>query len=374
MEKLFEDKVRKEYRYSKHLEKSYDFYDITARPEFVAIRKMMNDWFSRYPEIGKQQLKRDFRSQFDSAFFELFIHELFYQQGFELTPHPPVPNSTKNPDFLATRGDLEVYLEAKVATDKSNDERTLENKLGAIYDELQKLTSVTYLIEIEDIVFKSDKQAKLSKLRNRIQEWLDECNFRQQPPYNDYDEDGEECFSYSDDDVKISLRAHAGVITDGHPILNYLGGSFVGGCEEALTGAIRDKGSKYGQLDKPYIVCINMIGIRDPRTNEIHKTLFGLRRQLMETGYYIDASFSTELDGILKTSNGPSFRQVSAFLITRVFPSNLHLAEHWLIEHPETKNRIDLHTLDLSYHYPGDRSLLTSTNKSIGQILSHSLP
>jgi hypothetical protein len=373
MEKLFDDKVRKENRYSKHLEKSYDFYDITARPEFVSVREMLNDWFLRYPEAGKRQLKRDFISQFDSAFFELFIHELFYQQGFALTPHPSVPNSTKNPDFLATKGELEIYLEAKVATDKSNDERTLENKLGAIYDELQKLTSVTYLIEIVDIVFKSDSQAKLSKLRNTIQKWLDECNIRQQPLYNDYDEHGEKCFSYDDKDVKISLRAHAGIITDGHPILTYLGGSFIGGCEEALIGAVRDKGSKYGLLDKPYIICINMIGIRDPRTNEIYNTLFGLRRQMTDINHRVNTSFSTQMDGILRNSKGPLFTQVSAFLITRVFPSNLHLAEHWLIKHPETKNRIDLNTLDLSYHHPGDGELVASTKKRIGELLSNSL-
>lgn len=366
MEKLFDDKVRNDNRYSRHLEKTYDFYDNSAKPKFVAIREMLNDWFSRYPETGKRQLKRDFHShQFDSAFFELFIHELFYQQGFSLTPHPTVPNSTKNPDFLARKGELEIYLEAKVATDKSNDQRTLENKLGAIYDELQKLTSSTYLVEIEDIIFKSNKQAKLSKFRNFFQKWLNECHLKQSVLYNDVDDHGDQCFSYSDDDIKISLRAHVGIIMDGHPILNYLGGSFCGGCEEALTAAIRDKGSKYGQLDKPYIICINMIGIRDPSTNEIYNTLFGLRRQFTDTDNYPSAPFSTEMDGVLKNSNGAIFTQVSAFFITRVFPSNLHIAEHWLIEHPDAKNKIDLEKPDLAYHSESS----VKTKKSIKEIL-----
>ena len=364
MEKSFDDKLRNDNRYSRHLEKSYDFYDASAKPKFVAVREMLNDWFSRYPETAKRQLKRDFHShQFDSAFFELFIHELFYQQGFSLTPHPTVPNSTKNPDFLARKGDFEIYLEAKVATDKSNDQRTLENKLGAIYDELQKLSSSNYLIEIEDIVFKSDKQAKLSKFRNFFQKWLDECHAAQHPQYNDYDEHGNACFSYDDDDIKISLRAYAGIIMDGHPILNYLGGSYCGGCEEALTGAIRDKGARYGQLNKPYIVCINMTGIRDPRINEIYNTLFGLRRQLTDTYSYQNAPFSIEMDGVLKNSRGPIFTQVSAFFITRVFTSNLNVAEHWLIEHPSASNKINFEKLNLTYHCESGGKLKKSINE-----------
>ncbi|MBO9613040.1 MAG: hypothetical protein J7619_10115 [Dyadobacter sp.] len=366
MEKLFDDKIRNDDRYSGHLEKSYDFYDTTAKPEFVAIRDMLNDWFSRYPETDKRQLKRDFYShQFDSAFFELFIHELFYQQGFSLTPHPTLPNSTKNPDFLARKGDFEIYLEAKVATDKSNDQRTLENKRGAIYDELQKLVSVNYLVEIEDIVFKSDKQAKLSKLRKYFQKWLDACHASQHPQYNDYDEHGDECFSYDDEDIKISLRAHAGIIMDDHPIASYLGGSFCGGCEEALAGAIREKGAKYGQLDRPYIVCVNMIGVRHPRTDEIYNTLLGLRRHFTDTHNYQNAPFSIEMDGVLKNPTGPIFTQVSAFFITQVFPSNLHAAKHWLIEHPATKNKIDLGKLDLTNHNESS----VRTKKSIKEIL-----
>lgn len=349
MEKLFDEKERKEKRYSRHLEKSYNFYDSTAKTEFVAVREMLNDWFSRYPETGKAQLKGDFRSQFESAFFELFIHELFFRQGFTLTPHPTVPNSSKNPDFLATKGDLGIYLEAKVATDKTNDERTLENKIGAIYDELHKLISTQYLIEIEAISFISNKQARLTILRKDIQDWLDECNRRQKPIYNDLDEHERECYSYKDQDIKISLRLHLGVITEDHPVLTYLGGNFVGGCEEALIGAIKDKGSKYGKLDKPYIVCINMIGIRDPRSSEIYNTLFGLRRQLANTYFSETAAFSTEMDGILKNSNGPVFTQVSAFFITRVFESNLHVADHWLIEHPEAKIKMDLKELPIFY-------------------------
>jgi len=370
MEKLFDYKERTEDRYARHLEKTYNFYDSTAKPEFVAVREMLNDWFSRYPETDKRQLKGDFRSsQFESAFFELFIHELFFQQGFTLTPHPTVPNSTKNPDFLAKKGNLEFYLEAKVATDKNNEERTLENKLGAIYEALQKLFSPNYWIDILDINFKTNKQAKLSKVKAQIQIWLTECHLKEEPIYNDHSDSGRECFTYDDNDVTISLRLFLSTIEKDHPIASYLGGGYSGGCEEALAKAVMEKGTRYGQLNKPYIVCINLPGLRYPHTNEIYKTLFG-RRQLTLESYILDtAPFSTEMDGILKNSNGPAFTQVSAFFITRVFESNLRVADHWMIKHPAAKNRINLGMLDLSYDEMDSTQINAIKKKSIYEIL-----
>ncbi|WP_461139606.1 hypothetical protein, partial [Spirosoma pomorum] len=102
MEKLFDDKPRSNTEYAKHQHNSYEFYDNTAKDKFVEVREMLNDWFSRYPDSDKQSLKKNFKKvDFDSAFFELFIHELFLNQGFEITTHPTVPDSTKTPDFLA---------------------------------------------------------------------------------------------------------------------------------------------------------------------------------------------------------------------------------------------------------------------------------
>jgi len=369
MEKLFDEKERTTQRYSSNLENAYKFYDQTAKPEFIEVREMLNEWFLRYPDSAKYSLKRDFQSQFDAAFFELFIHELFFQQGFVLTPHPVVPNSSKNPDFLAKKGKVEMYLEAKVATDKSNEERTLENRQGAIYDELQKLESPDYWIDIKEIIFTSNKQAKLSKIKVVIQKWLDESHAKSEITYNDCDDFGEEFYTYKDDDIKISLTLFPSSIEKDHPIASYLGSSYTGGCEQALSNAIREKSAKYGNLDRPYIVCINLTGDRHPYQDEIYNTLFGLRRLLGENYMGESASQSPEMDGVLMNSMGPTFRQVSAFFITRVFASNLHVANHWLIEHPNAKLRLSFDHLDLTSNRLSPTEIKTVSKKSIKQVL-----
>lgn len=374
MEKLFDDKERNTLRYSKHREKPYSFYDETAMPQFVTVREMLNEWFSRYPASHMHSLKRDFQSQFDAAFFELFIHELFIQQGFVLTPHPDVPNSSKNPDFLAQKGGCEIYLEAKVATDKSNEERTLENKRNAIYDELQQLKSPDYWIDIRAMVFKSNNQAKLSKIKVVIQKWLNETHLHSKVIYNDSDYFGEQFFTYKDDDITLSLSLFPSSIEKDHPIASYLGGSYSGGCEQALTNAIREKATRYGNLDKPYIVCINLPGIRQPYSDEIYNTLFG-RLGVMDGNFKGEtAPYSPEVNGLLKNSIGPVFKQASAFFITRVFPSNLHVADHWLIEHPHANSKLNFEDVSLTFSKQNSFGVETVNKKSINQIVFSSNP
>ena len=51
--------------------------------------------------------------QFESAFWELYLHELHSRLGFRVDVHPPGPRTT-HPDFLLTRGSERFYLEAVV--------------------------------------------------------------------------------------------------------------------------------------------------------------------------------------------------------------------------------------------------------------------
>jgi len=66
------------------------------------------------------ELKRKLKTEFDSAFNELFLHELFSKQGFKLQVNPILPDTTKRPDFLVSKDNFEFYLEAKVTTDVLN--------------------------------------------------------------------------------------------------------------------------------------------------------------------------------------------------------------------------------------------------------------
>jgi hypothetical protein len=371
MEKLFEDKVRVDLEYAKHQHNTYKFYDNSAIEEFAAVRNRLNDWFSRYPDRGKKQLKRDFQSNFDSAFFELFIHEVFLQQGFSLIPHPIVPNSTKNPDFLAKKGGLEIYLEAKVATDESNDERALKAKQNVIYDTINQIKCPNYWISVKEINLLSNKQAKLSKIKQSLEEDIDKYETLKTVKKEDtYFQRREKDITSMDENIKISISLWPCTIKKSRPIGSYLGGSFMGGCAEAIRSAIKAKGSKYGKLDRPYIVCVNSISDKGTNTEDVYDALFGYQRvksfaDLNNT----NQEFKTSNDGVFDKFFKNSYSSVSGVFITRVFPSNIHVANHWLIKHPISANIFDFDRLDLSFIHVNGNKIEAIPKLSIADVM-----
>jgi hypothetical protein len=167
--KLFEDKVRTDLNPAKHLDDSYDFYDRSSFKEVEEIRVKLNDWYGHYPEQDKVDLLFRFRDSFSSAFYELFIHELFRRQGFTLLPHPELPNSTKRPDFLAKKGSIEFYLEAREATDLSDAEKSLKNRTNVLYDTINTMNSPNFFLRINDLNFKSDLSPSGRKIVNFLE-------------------------------------------------------------------------------------------------------------------------------------------------------------------------------------------------------------
>lgn len=371
MIKLFEDKERTNLNYANHQHDKYEFYNNSAMEEFTLIRDRLNKWFSRYPDSGKWQLKRDFQSQFDSAFFELFIHELFFQQGFTLTSHPTIPNSNKNPDFLAKKGNIEIYLEAKISTDESKEETLLKNKHNAIYDVIEKIDCPDYWVSIREITFLSNKQAKLSKMKSFLETEIKSNGAKYAGSKNDnYYEKREKYITYQDDDIIVAVSIFPASIKKTRTIGTSLGGSFMGGSDGSIKSAIKDKGYKYGELDKPFIICINALSVKGLSTEDVYNTFFGSQRKILfEHINNVNQNFSTSSNGIFDSSSLYKYQNVSGFFITRVFPSNIEVANHWLVKHPFSTNMFDFENLNLTYIQVNDTQIEEIKKSSIGEIL-----
>jgi hypothetical protein len=50
--------------------------------------------------------------QFESAFWELYLHEAYLRSGYGLTIHPEVAGTSRHPDFLVEGNGARFYLEA----------------------------------------------------------------------------------------------------------------------------------------------------------------------------------------------------------------------------------------------------------------------
>jgi hypothetical protein len=376
MIQLFEKKDRTDLSPASHTDKTFDFLDRSAKEEVSEMRKLLNSWFNRYPKEDKKDLKSRFAGEFSPAFYELFIHELFSQQGFQLSVHPKVPGTRKQPDFLASKDGFEFYIEAKEATDKTDSERSNDNKMGGVYNELNKIKSPNFLLQIDELLLKSNNQPSLKNARGSIEGKLK--SFDPDEVTKDLNEKGFDnlpTIKYENNDMKIvvtiipkppEIRGNPEI----RPIGVYPGNFSWGGADESIKSAIEKKANRYGKLNKPFLVCINSTSHRGIAEMDIRNALWGTLAVTWSTNpANRDERLERGRDGIFYNTHGPQFTRMSGVLFTNVRIDNLHIAKHWLIAHPFAVNKLDYSKFEITY-VEGDRKATIVNKKSIQELLS----
>lgn len=374
--KLFDHKERTDSNPANHLDNTYDFYDRSSLPQVEQIRNTLNQWFSSYHDSEKKELKTRFQTEFSAAFFELFLHELFKKEGFTFEPHPNVPGTSKKPDFLVTGNGLEFYLEAKESTDKSDSERSLENRINQLYDSLNQIDSPNFFLRINELNLKSKNQPSGKTIKRYLERELknfDPEEITKQIQANGLDGTG--TITFEDDNVLLvvsliskspELRGKEGV----RPIGVYPFQSFWGGSDESIKTAIEKKASRYGVPDKPYLICINATSEKGLDHYDMMNALFGSLQVTYSTNpENRDERWTRALDGAFLNSSGPKFTRVSAIFITHVHSANLHVANHWLIKHPYATKELSFDPFRLEKILVIDNKIETIKGNSIKEIL-----
>ena len=376
MEKLFDHKIRTDNKPANHNDNTFDFYDRSNSKEVETVRDTLNSWFEKYPKSDKKDLKSRFKDNFSSAFYELFIHELFHKQGFELTPHPEIKGTEKRPDFLVKGKGLEFYLEAKESTDKSEKDVALENRLNRLYDEINTTKSPNFFFRINQIQLKTENQPSGKKVVRFLENRLDDYDPEKiEDHLRTNGLEGLEPITYEDKNLKLVISLipkspQKRGDTNSRPIGLYPIDSFTGGSDESIKSGIEKKATRYGQLDKPFLVCINSTSSKGTDHYDIMNALFG---SLMIT-YSTDPNNPNDrwergFDGAFRNTQGPKYTRMSAVFITNVHSANLHVANHWLVKHPFAQNNLDLDAFSLSKIEVVDNKIETKEGDSIREIL-----
>ncbi|HHT9135263.1 MAG TPA: hypothetical protein ACFYD2_10205 [Candidatus Avalokitesvara rifleensis] len=166
--RLFDEIERSDTGPQLHSETDYAYLNRSARPDADRIRFVLEDWFSRYPKKKQVRLQERFRkNEYESAFFELYLHEIMLQQGFECQVEPIVGSCEKRPDFLVFHQDRKCfYLEAIVPELPKYDARH-DKHLRVFYDELDKIQSeFSSFVEVEGNL---TKQPGLKNFKRRLE-------------------------------------------------------------------------------------------------------------------------------------------------------------------------------------------------------------
>ena len=273
-----------------HTEGRFHFLDRSARPEAERVRQQLDRWLDAYPRLHREELASRIRSpidaQFYSAVFELYLFQLFVRLGYRtiVHPHPPGTNE-KVPDFLLIDSDAnEILVEAVLATEESDTERAERARLDTVCAALDKIESPDFFAMVR-IDGSPQRPLPGHHWRSTVEEWLfsiDYASVLQVATSN----------TSLLLDLLPSMSLHDGefsltftVIPKKPEARGKENHRFLGGFShparwvqswKAIQKSVRKKASRYGQINKAFIIAINALG-EDVDDDEECQALYGHR-------------------------------------------------------------------------------------------------
>lgn len=372
---LFDSIERTYLEAAKHNENTYDYYNISARTDITKVRDALEGWFSRYPKEEKKELMSRFKKDFDSAFYELFLYELFSKLGYKIIIHPDLRSSPKKPDFLISKDDLEIYVEAKVVKNKTKEQEAFERKINEFYDNLNKLNSENFLLHIESFNILTQKQPSTKGIITHIEQELKKIN----PDIlsAEIDKDGVDklpVIEYNNGDIHIIIKPIP-VIPSARkekkrPIGMYPIETFWGGGEESLKDSIEKKAKRYGKLDKPFIVCMNSLDIMTSGKIDVDNAIWGSLAWSWSTNPDDrDEKWIRQLDGVFLDKKGARLKNLTGVFVSKICPHNIPVANYWFYEHPFSENKMDFNEIGLKFNYVEKGHIIDNTGDDLDAIL-----
>lgn len=323
--RIFDEIERTHAGPANYSEGHFSYYNRSARPGVVAIRAVLQEWFERYPGNHQSELHARFRSandrNFDSAFFELFLHELLLRLKCKVEVHPSPPGAGgKNPDFLVTGEDGEqFYLEAIVATAMSTEEAAREAITDLAYDQIDKLESPNFFIHIRAMEGVSSRQPSGKRIRAFLKKQIESLNpDHVAAEYTDRLLDFPS-WVYEEDGLKIEFgvvpKSPEGRLKEGGRAIGVFPMKTRWGSDApSIRDAVTKKGGRYGDLGLPYVIAVNAISEWGLEHIDAMEAFFGTETFLFEPGVS-EPRMVRNPDGAFRSKGGPTYTRVSAVLV-----------------------------------------------------------
>ncbi len=305
----------------------FTYLNRSARVVEGRVREVLEAWFSRYPVAEHADLRGRFRSKNDfhhlSAFFELFLHELLIRLDCRVEIHPRLSgDATRHPDYLvksAKRGPF--YIEAVVVSDETAEQAAARARMNDVYDVLNRMESPDFFVGMKlKGAPKTSPPAKRIKsfLAERIRlldpdkmtDLFDAGGFDALPHWR-YEHGG-----WQIDFFPIPKSADKRGKTGVRPLGLWFHEFTLVTTHQAVRNAIVSKGGRYGDLDLPYIIAVNVCGHPWDDTDAM-EALFGTEQ------WTVDFTQSGETkveptrarDGAWVNESGPRYTRISSVLM-----------------------------------------------------------
>ena len=285
--KIFDDVDRVETDPKLYNEPTFRFLNRSALPEATRIRETIESWFLRFPDDGKSDVRSRLRASDDiphaGAFLELLIHELFVRLGCSVSLQPETPSGGKRrPDFLVTAPDgSKLYVEATLATGDTRDTLAARARLHELFDTLDRMQTAELALHL---TISGTATEPISG--KAFKAWL--------KPRLDAQDLDELRASFEQGNPPRWAWEQAGIQFEVTPIPRRAPNTEEGGraraigsrmsmsyspAEDAIRDALFEKASAYGDLEAPYVIAVNAIGVTGAHMHvdrlEVASALFG---------------------------------------------------------------------------------------------------
>jgi hypothetical protein len=301
------------------------YLNVSNRPEAQAVREFLEACLQGYPAEHRDEMIQRLRGsdvQYASATFELFLHACFTRLGWAVEIHPVVPNGNgRHPDFRVETLEGEAfYVEATIARQFSAAELAAERRKNEVLRAIDDMQSPDFMVEV-DVEGTPRTNVPRRNLRHRLRTWLatldfDEVDSRlksgQPRPMMTYEHDG----------WTIRFKGIARRQTGGksrRTIALFSPGVRSISIQDALRSAARSKATRYGELDLPLMVAINIEEEFDDMSQE-RDALFGTLQFWIPRDPAQDGPEVARLpDGVWMSRSGPVCTRLSAVWVVRRF-------------------------------------------------------
>ncbi len=357
----------------------FDYLNRSARPLFARIRETLEAWFLRYPADGQDDLNARVRNNEESAFFELILHEMLLGLGCQVTLHPDVPGAgEKHPDFLVRSPQCgHFYMEAIVSTGESAEDASARRRKEDVYNALNSFESPNFFISMTlhgapatPPSAKDMRHFLRNKLKGLDPDELGEAmktGKLEALPHWPYEHDGWRIEFYPIPKGPES-RGKEGI----RPIGSRVYGMWAANCKDAIKGAIIKKAGRYGELDRPYVIAVNVLDdfVDD---SDILQALFGTEQCTIAVGPQGIAGapqMRRQPDGAWTDAGGPRYTRVSAvFIAEKLHHWSVTVAKTRLYHNPWAQRPCGCELRQMPQAVPQNGQMVPVHGRSLGDVL-----